>query len=165
MYRIKEDQPWKIYVLLNDKNDVIYVGATQQEDLSIRLKKGYKYIDKNSVTIHLIEETYDKTREEYWRSYYESVGCDLMNKLKGMHIIDLKEWKRNRSNNWYYENPDKVKEWKEKNPNYLREWLSDPDNKERVKEAQKRWKEKNKEKLREYYRNYYNKNKQNQKEA
>lgn len=127
---------YKIYVLKNENGEEIYVGVTTQT-LKKRLQSGYKCIDRKLVTIHLIEETDDKTREEYWRNHYESIGCKLLNKIKGIHITDLKAHKK-----WVYN-----------------EWMSNPENKDRTTQNVRKWQIENKEKLKKYMKEYQQKNK------
>lgn len=73
---------YKIYKLVyNDQ--VIYVGSTTQKHLSQRKALGYPKIPKEiwkKSSIQLIEETGEKSKEDFWMDYYREMGCELYNK-------------------------------------------------------------------------------------
>ena len=65
---------YKIYKIIDNTNDNIYVGSTRQKLLSTRLAihkyrkncRAYEIIKNCDYKIQLIEETEDKSRERYW---------------------------------------------------------------------------------------------------
>ncbi len=80
---------YKIYKLVYN-NEVIYVGYTKNS-LKYRFYRKHPSVPieiKQESSIELIEETDDKTREEYWRLYYIDLGCNLYNKRRGDGIYD-----------------------------------------------------------------------------
>jgi hypothetical protein len=171
----------KIYKLVfNDL--VVYVGKTELE-LERRKQLGY---GKNvqfykECEIELIEETDDVSRERFWIEYYLSIGCPLLNILKG-DGLDRKEYSKeyyednkdyfieyhkNYGKKYYEENRDSIlkrtKEYKELNKEKIKEYSKEyyEDNKEKMNEYSKKYNEDNKEKLKEYRKNYYKNKKTN----
>ena len=90
---------YKIYKIIDNTNDNIYIGITKQKYLSQRIrqhkhksKKGtnncmsHQIIKNGDYKIELIEETDDKTRERYW---IKNINC-INKQIPGR---TLKEWR------------------------------------------------------------------------
>ena len=133
---------YKIYKLIDNTNDNIYVGITKKKYLSYRLshhKYEYKIerrrkcmsreiIKNGDYKIELIEETYDKLRERYW---IEKLNC--VNKVIPYRT---KEEQKRYKKLW-------MKQYSEKN-------------KDKIIQKQKQYYENNKGKILEQRKNYYN---------
>ena len=136
---------YKIYRLLDNTNDNVYIGQTRQKYLSQRLSShiyDYKHntrkctsrhiIKNGDYRIELIEETDDKMRERYWVLNTECINKQIPGRTEREYRED---------------NKDKSKEYREKN-------------KEKTKEYQKEYREDNKEKIKDYYKNHLEKQKE-----
>ena len=128
---------YKIYRLLRN-GIVIYIGRTTQS-LKRRKANGYEYIpDYKECDMILIEETDDKTREQYWIDYYRGIGIELENKVDAVRSKSHK------------------KEYYERNKEHLdkkRKQYLEKSKEERI-EWRKNYRQKNKEKIKEYNRIY-----------
>lgn len=119
----------KVYRIINEKNEVIYIGITKQS-LKRRLSSGYKFIPKQELrksSIEEIEETSDYARERYWINYYKSIGCNLYNIQDGCGY-DKNQWHKDnfqRMYDSYYSEYWKVykKENREKYNEYMRNYM------------------------------------------
>ena len=151
---------YKIYKLIYN-NKVIYIGYTEK-GLMERFNKNHPFIPieiKNESSIELIEETDDKSREEYWRDLYEKLGFKLYNKIKGIGVDNkkyIKEWRDN--------NTDKVKErrkeWNEKNKEEILEYNREYNKRDNRKQYLIEYREKNKENRKQYNKEYNKKNRE-----
>jgi hypothetical protein len=94
---------YKVYKIVNDRN-TIYVGITTMS-LKERKWKGYKWneplnaVYKTSL-FEMIEETDDKSRENYWVEYHLNKGDKLLNMKRGHTDLSDSEVKRL----WYNKN-------------------------------------------------------------
>tara|TARA_R110000824_G_scaffold5554_3_gene25668 strand:- start:2758 stop:3153 length:396 start_codon:yes stop_codon:yes gene_type:complete len=89
--RINKSDKYKIYKIVDNTNDNIYIGITRQKYLSDRLgshvwdyktqnKKGCvsrDIIKNGDYKIELIEETLDKSREKYWIENTECINKQI----------------------------------------------------------------------------------------
>lgn len=74
---------YKIYKILNQLNEIIYIGKTTTS-LEKRFYGNYKNIpNKKECSIELVENTNDSSRERYWIEFYREAGCQLLNIYKG----------------------------------------------------------------------------------
>jgi hypothetical protein len=96
------DKEYKIYRLVHN-GDIIYVGQTTKT-LARRKSCGYKHIPfYKECSIELIETTTDITRETIWIMLYMAMGCELLNKRRGVLTEDDRIEIRNKNydNNKY----------------------------------------------------------------
>lgn len=168
-----EETLYKIYKLIY-QGEVIYVGYTKQT-LIRRKNSDYSYIPleiKKESSIELIEETNDKTREDYWILYYKELGCKLYNRIRGNLSEDEKiksekerSIKRSKSkemieyrSNYYNNNKDKIKE---RVSDYRQE------HKDEIKEKKKKYYKEHRdeinEKRKDYFKEYGVKNREKKK--
>ena len=143
---------YKVYKLVKE-DEVVYVGITIQKYLSSRKAKGYKHIPfYKECSIELIEETEDISREDYWITYYRSIGFNLLNIKRGLKILTKNELR--------LEQLGYNKKWRDANKEYIKNYANiyKIENEEKLKEYKKeynkKYKEKNREKIRLYNKEY-----------
>ena len=102
---------YRIYKIIDNTNDNIYIGKTKQKYLSTRMathkndfKRGHYcssqiILKNNDWRYELIEEGVEESREEYWIK-----NTDCVNKV--IPGGDSKDWNKR----WYDNNKDKIKE-------------------------------------------------------
>lgn len=113
---------YKIYKLVYD-NQVIYVGSTTMKKLCQRKAVGYPKIEKEiwkTSKIILIEETYDKTKEQFWIDYYKDMNCLLYNKNSAIST-NKSEYDKKR----YSDNKEYRKKLYLSNKNYRKEYMKE----------------------------------------
>lgn len=144
---------FKIYCLTY-QGEIIYVGRTSESKLETRKMKGYKHIPYyRDCEIHLLEETDDINKENYWIDYYREQGCDLLNMRRGDVLIGAD--KRTRNLDYYEKNKEKILQYHkdyrktEKHKEYNKIYRHTEKYKTYQKEYQKQYREKNKEVLEE----------------
>lgn len=159
---MKDYSKGKIYKIVSDSCDDIYIGSTIQT-LSQRLTKhrnDYKQWKKGNYgytrSFSLIE------RGDYHIILLEPFPCNNQEELtaRERHYIDnnvcLNKVKPGRSyKEWREDNKEKIKEQQ-------KEWIKD--NKEKMKEYRKEWYQENKEKIMEYRQTNKEKFKEREKE-
>jgi len=162
-------QKSKIYKLVSDHTDQIYIGSTSQK-LCKRLggharnfRKGInnctskKLFELGNVKIILIENVPCDSKEEllkHERNYIETTNCInkvIPGRTKAEYLQDNKEELSKKKKEYCLKNKDKIKESKKEH--YLK-------NKDKIKE----YKLKNKDKIKEYKKEQYLKNKDKIKE-
>lgn len=107
---------FKIYKIIDNTNNDIYIGITKQKLLSKRLSQhkermncmSSKIIKNGDYKIELIEETDDKTRERYWIENTDCINKQIPGRTKQEYYNDnrerLSQYKRNwKQNHRYYE--------------------------------------------------------------
>jgi hypothetical protein len=138
---------YKIYKIVDQDNKIVYIGSTT---ISLSQRKAiHNYQNKisgiNYCKIQLIEKTNDKTREDFWISYFRSTGCSLLNKNKATrNKLDDKLYYKN----YHLENKEhrlnNVKIWRENNSEKVKNYLEI--NKDKIQEYQQAYQK-------EYYKN------------
>jgi hypothetical protein len=134
-------QNGKVYKIINEKNEIVYIGSTSQKYLSYRYT-GHHH-NKPNHKIILIENYSCNSREELRKREQEIIEehNDLTNKINAYcSEEDIKK----RDKEYYQNNKEKIKE---KNKKYYQ------NNKEKIKEKNKKYSENNKEKRKEYNEN------------
>lgn len=131
----------KIYKIIDNTNDNIYIGQTKQKYLCNRIsghrtdfKRGYYcssqiILKNNDWKYELIEETDDKSRESYW--IQNTKNC--INQEK--HIFNKQKYddEYHKKNKDRYRKNDKIRYNKNKEKlknkyNYINSWGGDPRN-------------------------------------
>jgi hypothetical protein len=179
---MKDYSKGKIYKIVSDSCDDIYIGSTIQT-LSQRLtkhrndykqwKKGnygytrsFSLIERGDYHIILLEPFPCNNQEELTareRHYIDNNVC--LNKVKPGR--SYKEWRednkdkiKEQNKEYYQDNKEKIreqmKEWRHDNKEKLKEQQKEryQDNKEKIKEKTKNWYQNNKDKIREYNKEY-----------
>lgn len=114
---------YKIYALIinedNDRyknGDIIYIGITSRS-LGIRRSGHLNTIGYRNISIILIENTDDNSRESYYINLFKSIGCDLLNINNGIKEKIFKEKlsdeekllkRRNKMREYYLKNREKL---------------------------------------------------------
>jgi hypothetical protein len=155
----------KIYKLVSNHTDKIYIGSTAQKYLTSR-KAGhiaeYKKFKNNKATYTTSFELIDLGEIDI--ILIENFKCENKEELhaKERHYIELnKELCVNMCI------PSRTKkEYREKNKENIKEYMKEyyEKNKEKIKEYEKEYREKNQEYQKEYEKEYYEKNKEHIKE-
>jgi hypothetical protein len=158
----------KIYKIVDNTNDNIYIGSTCEPTLARRLTKhrghykeylkggkyttSFKILENNNYSIVLLEEFPCETKDQLLareRYYIENNEC--VNKV--VPTRSTKEWKE--------QNRDKIidyqKDYREQNQDKLNKKAKEYY--EKNKEQKKNYYEQNKEKFKEKKKNYYEQNK------
>ena len=156
-------QNGKIYKLVSDKTDDIYIGSTCSK-LSDRLCKHKTpnnktsakalFTDDAKVEIILIESCPCKSKDELRareRYYQTTMKCINKNKTSCVKI-DFSEGKKEWMKEYRKENKEHIKE---QNKKY------EEDNKEKIKERRKKYKEENRDIIKEKAKEYYKDNIEN----
>ena len=159
-------QNGKIYKLVSDKTDDIYIGSTCSR-LSDRLTKHKTpnnktsakqlFIDDAKVEIILIESYPCKSKDELRareRHYQTTIDCINKNKASAVKT-SFKEGKKEWMKEYRQENKEHIKE---RNKKYEEE------NKDKIKERRQKYKEENKDKIAEKAKEYNENHKQEIKE-
>ena len=161
-------QHGKIYKIVDNTNDQVYVGSTCQKRLSQRLNdhvrhykdyligkfnyvSSFEIFKNNNYDIILLETVQCETRDELRareRHYIETLSC-VNKRVEGRtkkeyyeaNKEDIKEYQRE----WRIAHKDELKE-------YQKEW--NQQHKEEQREKQRAYKEKNKELIRQKRREY-----------
>jgi len=123
---------YKIYKIVDNTNDNVYIGITTQKYLSRRLN-GHKWdktcvsrdiIKNNDYRIELIEETDDKTRERYWIENTDCINQVIPGKTRAEWLDENKEKIVEYRKQYYKENKERLAE-KIKDNNRIRcKWQS-----------------------------------------
>ena len=133
-------QNGKVYKIINENNEIIYIGSTAQELLCDRYKT-HKY-KAPSHRIILIENYACNSKQELYMKEQQIIEehSDLLNKYKA------------------YQSKENRKEYKkEYHKQYQKEYYQY--NKEHINQRDKEYRENNKEQMKEYNKEYYEKNK------
>jgi len=136
-------QNGKIYKIINETNDIVYIGSTTQP-LSHRYSH-HKHKAPNHKII-LIENYHCNSKEELCMKEQEFIeqNTNLLNKYKAYcSEEDYKEYK---------------KEWRENHKKYNKEYREN--NKKQIKEKTKEYYENNKTEIKEWKKEYYEDNKE-----
>jgi len=177
-------QNGKIYKLVSDKTDNIYIGSTcsnlskrLSEHKTLKNKTSAKqlFTDEAKVEIILIESYPCKSKDELRareRHYQTTIDCINKNKASAVKTCfkeGKKEWmKEYRVENKKYEeeNKDKIKEchkkYKEENKDKIKEKAKEYN--ENHKQEAKEYRDNHKDKIKEYNNNYYEEQKDKIKE-
>jgi len=160
-------QNGKVYKIINENNEVIYIGSTAEKYLSSRYAK-HKLKAPNHKII-LIENYSCNSREELIKREQEIIEehSNLLNKYRAyISEEQLKEY-----NKEYYKNNIKYfeeynKEYCEKNKEQLKEYKKEyyENNKEHLKNHNKEYRENNKEYIKQYQKEYQKEYRENNKE-
>lgn len=140
---IEKNNPskYKIYALIINEDidgyksgDVIYVGITSRS-LGSRRSGHLCTLGYNNISIVLIENTDDNSRESYYINLFRSIGCNLLNKISGISekvvIEKISDEDRllNRKNamkKYYLNNKEKLRKnmevYQDRNKDKLREY-------------------------------------------
>ncbi len=142
---------YKIYKIMNEESQIIYIGSTTNTLIKRKYLHDYqaKLPNIKSCKMVLIQTTNDKSREDFWIDYYKSMGCLLFNKNRAVkdnsvnkkvkkekteeqklkikqylkrYCFENKEQRRDNKNKWYSKNKDKVKEYVLKNKENIKEY-------------------------------------------
>jgi hypothetical protein len=155
----------KIYKIVDNTSELIYVGSTTEPTLSLRLAKhvasykqwkngksrfvaSYDIIKNENYTIVLLEdfpcENSDQLRakEQYYKETIKS-----NNKYNPYSGLTIQEYQKN----YYEENKQQLQEYQK---NYYEE------NIEEIRKQKKQYREENKEEIQKYNKNYRDENKQ-----
>ena len=161
----------KIYKLISDHTDKIYIGSTVQplhkrksghkiayitfKNHNIKYISSYELIELGEIDIILIENFKCENKEELHarERYHIELNKELCVNIN-VPTRTKKEWNE--------DNKEYGKEYREKNKENIKEHLKEyrEKNKEKIKEKQKEWNEKNQEKIKENDKEYYEKNKE-----
>lgn len=165
MTEINKYQNGKIYKIVCNKTNLIYIGSTAEKYLSNRLKghrrnyklhlegkkniaSSYKILENNDYYIELLELFPCGSKDELLvreRYYFELLEC--INKVKPQITEDEeKEYTKK----YYEEHKEEIKEQKKQ---------YQQDNKEKIKEQKKHYREEHKEQLKEKNQKYQDENK------
>ena len=136
----KGEGSYKIYAVISiDTQQVIYVGITKTT-LGTRLSAHKTYLDNRNICISLITKTDNKSLESYYINLFTELGCDLLNKNKG--ISDKIKVSNIRKKMTADDKKRYAKEYYEKN-------------KVKLIESMREYQSNNIDKLREYRKEYY----------
>ena len=145
-------QNGKVYKIINENNEIIYIGSTAEKYLSSRYAK-HKLKAPNHKII-LIENYSCNSKEELCKREQEVIEehSNLLNKIKAYQTKEERNKYLNiKKKEYYKKNKDilkqKHKEYSEKN-------------KEQLKKYNKEYREKNKEYLKQLTKEYYKNNKE-----
>ena len=170
-------QNGKIYKIINENNEIIYIGSTAEQHLSQRYTR-HKHKAPNHKII-LIENYPCNSREELCMREQQVIEehSNLLNKIKAYcseeeKIEYFKEYRKNNKEYYtqiykeHYENNkdiilQKQKEYYEDNKNIILQKAKEyrVKNKEYIKQFKKKYRENNKEYFKQYKKEYYEKNK------
>lgn len=163
-------QKGKIYKLVSDHTDEIYIGSTIQK-LSQRLSKHAcdfrkgnngctckKLFDLGDVKIVLIENVPCNSKEELYkreRHYIETTNCVnkyIPGRTNAENYQDKKEEISKQKKEYYIKNNDKIKEYYLKNKEEISKKIKEYNlkNKEDISKKMKEYRLKNKDKIKEY---------------
>ena len=145
-------QNGKIYKIINENNEIIYIGSTAQLLLCDRYKN-HKYKAPNNKII-LIENYSCNSKEELCMREQQIIEqhSNLLNKLKAYRSEEDKKKQQHKSFKKYYENNKEI--LNEKKKQYYQE------NKDEIIEKHKEYYELNKEELNKKRKEYCEKNKE-----
>ena len=133
---------YKIYKIVDNTNDNIYIGITKKKYLSYRLSQHkYEYktergkncmskeiIMNGDYKIELIEETDDKLRERYWIQKLNCVNKVIPGRTQDEYYKDNKEKLIQKSKEYYEKNTEKIiqqkREYYKKNTEKKREYYN-----------------------------------------
>jgi hypothetical protein len=144
-------QNGKVYKIINENNEIIYIGSTAEKYLSSRYAK-HKLKSPNHKII-LIQNYPCNSKEELCMREQEVIEehSNLLNKVKAYQTKeDRKKYKNEKVKVYYHKNKDTINK---KRKNYHKNY------RENNKEKNKEYREKNKEKLKEQKKEYYQNNK------
>ena len=126
---------YKIYKIVDNTNNNIYIGHTKSE-LKIRIRNHKNYIKQNKFCssslilknenyyYETIEETDDKEREKYW--IQNTPNC--INKIK--YDFNILEWRKINEKKWNKicreKHKDKIALQKKKDYEFKKSWGGDP---------------------------------------
>ena len=157
----------KIYKIVDNTNENIYIGSTCEPTLARRLAghrgvfysylKGgnvsnvssFKILENNDYSIVLLEEFPCETKDQLLsRERYYIENNDCVN--KNIPSRTLKEY--------YQDNRDKIKEYYEQNKDKIIDYQKEyyEQNKDKIIDYQKEYNTKNKDKIIDYQKEYYN---------
>ena len=113
----------KIYRIVDNTNDNIYIGQTKQKYLCQRLAehKSHKNCSSREILkngdyrMELIEETDDPTRERYWVENTECINRIIPGRTRKEHYENNRDIILNKKKEYYENNKDKTKEYYENN--------------------------------------------------
>lgn len=144
-------QNGKVYKIINDNNEIIYIGSTAEKYLSSRYAK-HKLKSPNHKII-LIQNYACNSKEELCMREQEVIEehSNLLNKVKAYQTKEQrKEYGNEKSKEYYDKNKDTInKKRKEYYKNY----------REHIKQYNKEYHEKNKNELNKKSKEYYENNK------
>lgn len=123
---------YKIYKIVDNTNDNIYIGITTQKYLCNRLSShkydkdcmSFEIIKNDDYKIELIEETDDKSRERYWIENTECVNKQIPGRTKKQWNSDNKD-KMTAYRKKHYENKnnrDKFSQYQKKYDKIRYKW-------------------------------------------
>jgi hypothetical protein len=141
-------QNGKVYKIINENNEIVYIGSTTEEKLCRRYN-GHKHKAPNHKII-LIENYPCNSKEELCMREQEIIEehSDLLNKKRAYSSEEQKKITKKQTGKEYYQNN---KEYLNKNrKQYRKEYYEK--NKEILSEKKKIYNEKNKEKQLEKYK-------------
>jgi len=156
----------KIYKIINEHYEIIYIGSTAEKYLSTRYAK-HKLKSPNHKII-LIENYACNSREELCMREQEVIEehNNLLNKIRAYNSEEyIKEYNIKNNKKYRKNNKDKIIEYQqdyyenkkdillENNKNYRK------NNKDYLNQKKKEYNEINKEHIKEYKKNYYENNK------
>ena len=171
----------KIYKIVDNTNNNIYVGSTTKKYLSQRLDKhrgdykqylknkysyvtSYKILENNDYDIVLLELVNCETKDElHKRERYFIETLDCVNKIiPGRTHKEYREANRDKliekCKDWRKDNIEAVKLYNDKNKEKTIQYRLD--HKEKVKEVNIEYYKNNKVKILDYHQEYYNLNKE-----
>ena len=110
---------FKIYKIIDNTNNDIYIGITKQKLLSKRLSQhkermncmSSKIINNGDYKIQLIEETSDKSRERYWVENTYCINKQIPGRTKQEYYNDNKERLSQYKKNWRENKKQYQKSW------------------------------------------------------
>jgi len=181
MTEINKYQNGKIYKIVCNKTNLVYIGSTTQKYLSDRLKghriaynrnKGIttanQILKNGDYYIELVELVPCNSKDELLvreRYYFNNIEC--INKVRPKRTLEEIE---NNNKEYYEKNKDvileKQKIYVKNNKEYIKEQTKKyrEENKEKIKEQIKLYQEENKDKIKEQRKKYREENKEKIKE-
>ena len=152
----------KVYKIINENNEIVYIGSTAQELLCNRYKNHTHKAPNHKII--LIENYACNSRQELCMREQQIIEeySDLLNKQKAYRS---KEYKKQYDKEWRENNQDRMteyrKEFYENNKDIINQKNKEyyEKNKNEILEKQKEYREKNQENITEYKKEYYQENK------